>query len=454
MSLAARLTVSALAALAAVLLGFSAVLYGLTRQHLYAEADARVAAALETLAAAAIDVGEHDVEWDPPDGFALGPDAGPVRWAVYDPAGGLVAASSPPPGDWSGLAAGVRDAGPWRVGTRRVGPTGTPRPTGKRDHHAALLLAAGVDVTDARADLGRLGLTLAGLSVAAWAVSGGLTIWLCRRALAPLRRMAVAAEGVTAETLDARLPTPGTGDDLARLGAAFNGVLDRLAEAFARQRGFAAEASHQLRTPLATLLGQVEVACRRDREPDEYRRVLHTVRAEAERLRQVVEALLFLARPDADAPPAERLDLADWLPRQAERWAGHPRAGDLRVEIEPAGPLVVAASPALLGQALDALVENALKYGDPGTPVVVAAGREDGGVALRVTDAGWGIPAADFARLFEPFFRSDAARQSGRPGVGLGLAVAHRIAVVLGGTLVARSEPGVGSRFTLRLPAA
>src|SRR4029077_13550209 len=122
-----------------------------------------------------------------------------------------------------------------------------------------------------------------------------------RRALGPVTRMAEAARSMGAADLSERLPTPTSADELADLGEAFNGLLDRLGEALERERRFAGEASHQLRTPLAAVIGQVEVALRRDRSPDEYRRVLDSVLSQAERLRRVVEALLFLARTESDA---------------------------------------------------------------------------------------------------------------------------------------------------------
>jgi two-component system, OmpR family, sensor kinase len=167
-----------------------------------------------------------------------------------------------------------------------------------------------------------------------------------------------------------------------------------------------------------------------------------------------VEALLFLARADSEAvlDRLEVLDMARWLPEHAKRWAGHAREADLRLEY-PAGPLPVVAQMTLLGQVLENLVENAWKYSLPGTAVTVRLEGSTLGVALSVVDQGCGIDPADLPHVFDPFYRAAEARRAGKAGAGLGLAVCGRIATALGGDLAAWSEPGAGSRFTLRLPA-
>lgn len=463
MSLATRLTLFTLAALTAVLAGFSCVLFLMARAHLHAEADARLGATLDTLATA-VDLEEDNVEWEPPDqGLPIGRDQGDgqVRWAVLAPNSRPIDLSPnshgfgfPPPGALPATV-GPRDVGDWRVARRTLAAAKPKRKPMKKGEYASLDLVAGLPLGPTRASLDRLALALAGLSGTVWLVCAAGARLLCRRALAPLTRMADAASSVTAETLAARLPDPATGDELSRLCGAFNGVLGRLEDAFDRQRRFTAEASHQMRTPLTAMLGQVEVALRRGRQPEEYRRVMGVVREEASRLRQVVEAMLLLARGGGSegAPPPERIDLAGWLPEQVARWSGHARAADLTVE-PPEGHLAVEAHRALLAQLLDNLIENALKYGDAGTPVRVCAKAEGPVALISVEDAGWGLPAEDLPRLFDPFFRSEQARRSGRPGAGLGLAVVRRIAEALGGRVDVRSEPGRGTCFTLRLPAA
>lgn len=197
------------------------------------------------------------------------------------------------------------------------------------------------------------------------------------------------------------------------------------------------------------------MALRRERPPEEYRRVLATVGEQAASLRRIVEALLFLARADAegDLPGRETLDLASWVPRRLEGRTDRPRSADVRFVDLGSGPAIVSAPPALLSQVIGNLVENAEKYSDPGSPILVGLERRDSRVVLSVEDRGRGIRPEDLPRIFDPFFRAAPNRRND-PGVGLGLSVARRIAEALGGSLSAQSRPGQGSRFDLRLPAA
>lgn len=470
MTLTTRLTAAALAALAAVLAGFSAALYLFARDHLYRRADDRLAAAAAVLAAAA-EVHPDGVEWEPAERrLAPGPGGDGVVWLVTGPGGRVVDRAVPEDAaDFLAAAAALlrqtgRAAakvrwreGRWLVRQERVAPADpapfTP-PAGREHKFPALVVTVGASLDPIRTTLRELAAVLAVVSAGVWVVAalGGRAV--CRWALRPVTRMADAAREMTAADLGVRLPAAPTGDQVEDLGRAFNALLDRVQEAFERQRAFTAEASHQLRTPLAALLGQVEVALRRDRDGAEYRRVLDAVCRQADRLRKVVEALLFLARPAADAglPDRETTDLGAWLPDHVRTaWTGHPRAGDIRVDASPA---VADVNPVLLGELVDVLVDNALKYSPPGTPVTVRVGPSGGGAELAVEDAGIGLSEADAGRVFEPFVRSAESRRRGVDGLGLGLAVARRVAEAHGGALGVVSAPGRGSRFTVRLPAA
>jgi heavy metal sensor kinase len=459
MTLTIRVCGFFLGTLALVLAGFSGSLYVLADAHLHRQAGVRLEAALEVLVAAA-EAEPGGLEWELSSRHQVIATDDGVCWVVTDGGGQWVDGSADSEAarffgavDASAAEVSYREQ-PWRLARRRLeasppaaAASGGPGP--KR--YAALIVTAAVPLGPVDAALRRLALLLTGLSLVLW-LSAALVGWrLCRRALRPLTQMAQAARGITAADLGRRLPAAGTGDELEDLGRAFNDLLGRLQESFERQRRFTGDASHQLRTPLTALLGQIDVALRRPRDPEEYRRVLHAVQGQAGNLRRIVEALLFLARADAEAlaPELARMDLRQWLAGHLASWSSHPRFADLRQEPGDGTPLGVRAHAPLLAQALDNLLENACKYSASGSPITVRTWQEAGVVRLAVEDQGCGIDAADLPHVFEPFYRSVGNR---RPGVGLGLAVAARIARALGGQVAAASGPGKGSTFRIELP--
>jgi signal transduction histidine kinase len=314
------------------------------------------------------------------------------------------------------------------------------------------VLAAWASLEPVEAEIRWLAAALPMISLGLWTLAAAIGRHFARRALAPLTAMSESARTMPFD--DGRLPSPGTRDELEDFARSFNGLLDRLHVALERQRQFTGQASHQLRTPLAALIAAIEVARRRPRTAEEHEHILDRLRGDAARLWRVVEALLFLARAEAEAelPDLERLDLSAWAAEHLRAWSGHERADDLYFDPDDGEPPWTRAHRPLLGQLLDNLLENAAKYSVPGTPIVVRARAEPDAVLLAVEDRGCGIAAEDLPRVFEPFYRTDSARRLGHDGVGLGLAVARRIAAAHGGTIAAESEPGRGSRFAVRLP--
>ncbi len=467
MTLVARVSVAFLVALALALGGFSASLYYLASLRLRLALDAELEATLDGF----------------PDRNRPGGRAGRVTWAIYDEAGRRIDAA---PGDGRALVLDGLDLGPlavdvattiagadglrWRVLARRIGPG--PPPRGPREaegrrggppdrdgrrgggpgRERSRVLAAWASIEPVEAEVRWLGAVLPLISIGLWAVAAAVGRHFGRRALAPLATLARSAREMTSD--DGRLPGPGTRDELEEFALSFNGLLDRLHLALERQRQFTGQASHQLRTPLAALMAAIEVARRRPRTVAEHEEILDRLHDDANRLRRIVEALLFLARADAEAdlPDLDRLDLAAWAAEHLRGWSGHDRAADLHLMTSDGPPPWIRAHRPLLGQLLDNLLENACKYSDPGTPIVVRARAGPEAVELAVEDRGSGIAPGDLSRVFEPFHRAESARRLGRAGVGLGLAIARRIAEAHRGTISAESEPGRGSRFVLRLP--
>lgn len=479
MSLSGRLSAFFLAALAAVLTGFSCSLIGLAWISGVRRLDDRLAASLETLAAAA-EVKRHMVEWDPHERrifLGLSDSFDEPRWIAADRSGRIIERS--PNQHGTGLdslwAAELDDrvhprrvhdvnGRSWRRLSRRIAPPGRrPRRREEADDQeyehnekffSELILSAAVPIWPLDASLRELGRLLGGLSIAIWVAAALMGRKLGRRALAPLSRMAERARAMRADDLDERLPCPASKDELEDLGRAFNGLLSRLQEAFERQRRFTGDASHQLRTPLTALLGQIEVAERRERSPEEYQRILKLVHADALRLRQIVEALLFLARADAEArlPGLDPIDLKTRLEAAFDRWFTHPRAADLTLECSIDEPVVVEAHPPLFDQLLDNLIENAFKYTSAGDRIRLILDRDERSAIVRLVDSGPGISEFDLSHVFEPFYRSRSGSVAVKSGVGLGLAVARRIAAAHGGSIEVRATPGRGATFEIRLP--
>ncbi len=477
MSLAARVCGFFLATLALVLSGVSVTLYLLSSAHLHRDLDERLGLALDMLTTS-VDVDPGRVEWNParaPEVLVVQPDETPVFWLVTDHAGTTVDRTwDVELADLMALARLAPRAGHshethtdsrgrrWRAALRRIhaGPVtaGVNRtdsaPPETTNEPRSLVLSTVASLEPVEAGLRNVALVLTTLSIVFWLLAALVGWRLCKRALLPVTRMAKAAGSMSMADGDQRLPIPGTGDELDLLAGSFNGLLDRLHQEFERQKRFTGDASHQLRTPLAALLGQLEVARRRERSVEEYRRVLDEVHGEALRLRQIVESLLFMARAESEAgtPELEPVELVLWVRERLACRCGGEQRQEIRESVTTDPPAWVQVQPQLLGQLLDNLLDNACKYSPGEMPIMVEVGREGEYVTLAVQDQGPGIDPADLAHVFEPFYRSAKSRR--RPGVGLGLAVVERIATVFGGTVRAESEPGHGSRFVVRLPDA
>lgn len=474
MRLRTRLLMFFQGALAVVLAGFSISLHAMASKYLLRQADERLDSALNTLAAAT-EIHPTGVEWEPEERslrFNRRALEGGLVWRVADGEGRRIDGSGLeaerpldlPPGvpapAGRPLTLDDRGKGRWRVMRRRLVPSdgrtiaaAPPEEGGTAAgrFHPELWLSAGVSLDRIRETLDRLSIALAGLSAGLWLAMMVLGGRLCRRALKPVSAMADAAHDIGGEDLDRRLPPPGTGDELEELGRSFNALLDRLQESFERQRRFTGDASHQLRTPLTTMLGNVDLALKQPRTPEEYVRTLTLVQAKARQMRGMIESLLFLARADAESvrPRLEPMDLRAWLEDFLASRPDTSRCSDIRVEVGDDGPFVARAHPALLGDLLESLLENAEKYSEPGTPIVVRLANDRGSPSIAVVDRGIGVDADDLPRLFEPFYRSRAARRRAAAGVGLGLSIALRLARALGTALEASSRPSEGSSFRI-----
>ncbi len=284
------------------------------------------------------------------------------------------------------------------------------------------------------------------------AAAGGW--WLSHRALAPVDAITAAARSIEGKNLDRRLPVAATDDELQRLSTTLNQMLDRIEGAFERVRRFTADASHELRTPIALVRTSAELALRKPRSEQEYRDTMQEILNEAERTTELLEDLLSLARADAGKASLEltNVDASEVL-REAgavgERLAERKGVAFEMARLTPG--LHVRANREALRRLLWILMDNAVKYTPAGGKVNVAAELAGGSLEVAVRDNGCGIRAEDAPHIFERFYRADASRSRDSGGVGLGLALAEWIATAHETSIQVETKEGEGSTFRFRL---
>ncbi|PYY34396.1 sensor histidine kinase [Curtobacterium sp. MCPF17_011] len=279
------------------------------------------------------------------------------------------------------------------------------------------------------------------MSLVTWFVVG--------RALRPVDRMRREVDDVEGTNLHARVDEPGSGDEVDRLAATMNRMLGRLEASQQAQRQFVSDASHELRSPLATIRQHAEVA-RAHPDVTGTADLADVVLDEGARLQELVESLLLLTRVDERGRDRDRaVDLDDLVFAEASR----PRSAQgaaIRVDVSGVAPARVSGDDRLLGRVVRNLVDNAVRHA--ADAVVVALRTDGGGAVLTVDDDGHGVPEADRTRVFERFVRLDEGRARDAGGSGLGLAIVDAVVRGHGGSVTVSAAPGGGARFTVRLP--
>jgi signal transduction histidine kinase len=268
--------------------------------------------------------------------------------------------------------------------------------------------------------------------------------------------MTAAARELSLHNLSARLVVPDTGDELARLAQTWNDVVAQLELAVGGLTRFTADASHELKTPLAILRATVEIALRHERTTAEYKKALQRVEFETKFMTRLTDQLLWLARADARAeePTASKVDLAAIVAEACE--AVSPLALDRGLILQvlsSSQPVLVHANEVSLRSLVLLLLDNSLKYTPARGKVCVSTRRESGSAIIEVQDTGVGIRSEDLQLVFERFWRADKARTRGQ-GTGLGLSIAKKIVSLNGGSIEAESQPGEGATFRVVLPLA
>jgi len=449
-----RLTLWYVALLALILLAFSGAVYiGLARS-LQAEADWRLTmAAQQTLAVVELEGNRLDEPVSSeqlPTGTLMSVYNGRGQRLFSTDRGRLLPALSRDEvqavvqGPWSVSTLQASDGVEWRLLTAPVLDSG--RPSG-----ALQVARAQPEVAAALQQLQAL-LALAIPATLVVASAGGL--FLAGRALGPIDRLTREAQAIGADDLTRRLDPPPHEDEVGRLARTFNGMLDRLEQAFRRQRQFTADAAHELRTPLAMLASQVDVVLEWPRRATDYQEALANMREDISRMNALLSEMLTLARADAgqELLNRERLDLATLVDDVVTAMTPLAETGGVGLTHISGADIVVEGDQTRLTQLLINLMDNAIKYTPAGGSVTVTARQHDAWAILEVADTGVGIEPEHLPYLFERFYRADPARARAAGGVGLGLAISQWVVQAHGGTIAVASQPGRGTTVTVRLP--
>ncbi len=281
-------------------------------------------------------------------------------------------------------------------------------------------------------------------------------VFLAGRALSPIDRLTRLAKTITAEDLSARLDLNLPNDEVGRLARTLDDMIAGLEEAFRRQRQFTADASHELRSPLTAIKGQVGLARSKPRDKEAYREVLGIVEDEVDQMVRVVDSLLTLARADASqiAIVPESVDLGDLIGSVVKQMQPAAERKGITVAIEAGPDVTLDGDEDLLIRLLLNLLGNALKFTPDGGRVTLGWGINDEGQAFWVRDTGVGIAPEHLDHIFDRFYRVDSARTRSEEGTGLGLSICQWIAEAHGGTISVASELDRGTTFTVQLAGA
>ena len=297
------------------------------------------------------------------------------------------------------------------------------------------------------------------LQLLLWGTPAGLLIaifvgrWMAGVALTPLERFAAAARTIDAANLRQRLPVRGSGDELDEVAHAFNETLARVEDAVGEMRQFSTAIAHELRTPIAALRGEIELAAMKPGATEEQRAAAASQLEELDKLKRLIEQLLTLARAESGQIPLEhvRVELAPLVGSIVEQLEPVAQARDLTLRAD------IRAHPAILGdrpwieRLLLNLLDNAFKFTPSGGTVSVRVAEDDADAVLEVSDTGVGMTPEVVPHVFERFYRGDPARSAGGFGVGLGLSLVKWIVDRHSGSVTAAAEPGAGACFTVKI---
>lgn len=318
--------------------------------------------------------------------------------------------------------------------------------------HVAIQVAGSLD--DVHHVLESATILFGAMAVALLAAVGAAGASLTRRVFGAIEDVVQQARRIGDGNLDERLPHPGTSDEIGHLVDTLNDMLDRLEHAFDLQKRFTADASHELRSPLSRLRMEIEVTLRRPRDSQEYVDTLRSCLDEVDRLTELIEELLMLARLDAgqERPGGNAVALNALVRETLRRIEPVARSRQIALVMNATLPDDARVEHGAVSLVLANLLDNALKFSPPDSVIRVDCLGDQRDARLRITDQGPGIPEGELPFLFDRFYRGADARASATEGVGLGLALSQAILHAYGGSIEATNVPGGGSAFTVRVP--
>lgn len=289
--------------------------------------------------------------------------------------------------------------------------------------------------------------------VLAISVAGG---WLfAYSSLRPVDNIIRTVQKITAHNLDQKIPGHYVNDEIGRLVSTFNGMIVRLRQSFDQVRQFSLDSSHELRTPLTILRGEIELALRKPKDNEEYRRVLASILEEVIRLSAIIENLFMLSKADSGQDEIHFKDEIHLDELMAEIYEDSEMLAlkkNISVKYSPGVKLSISGDRVRLRQLMLNLVDNAIKYTHENGHVYLSLDKDGNFARITVRDTGIGIPAEDHARIFDRFYRVDKARSRELGGSGLGLSIAKWVAEIHKGRIEVESETGTGSIFSVYLP--
>ena len=340
-----------------------------------------------------------------------------------------------------------RHGQPFRI-TSAAAPVGSP--PSQTD-----TIQIAIDVSQEEELLARYRVWFFGILMGTFVIFPLVGYQIARHGIRPVEEVAAMARRISSTNLRERICPEGYPFELASLAGTFNKMLDRLEESFERISRFSADIAHDLRTPVNNIRGEAEVALARARTIDEYRDVLGSCLEETVRLSELIGDLLFLARTESPLTHLhrERVDVAELLGGVREYYEASAADGGISLTTRVgAEPVVAELDRTLVQRAVGNLVSNAVAHTPRGGSVVLATNSETAAVRIEVTDTGVGIPPEALPRVFDRFFRVDTSRSQASGGTGLGLAIVQGIMLLHGGKVEIASQPGQGTRVTLRMP--